>query len=175
MPSDRIPLLEEAWRKDLVALYRDGKEAKLQNRLKGFSHLKTLTPDYIFLQVTAGSTLELQLLSLADTAAVLCMITTVSAPVLDSRIEFFTPDWTPLSLTSFFTLPNISSFLLSDELPPNLECLDMPLIHYQLNPDALTLIASLTTPFYLDDNQRKIVSPYIVPSKTYIWDGCRFK
>jgi hypothetical protein len=175
MPSDRIPLLEEAWRKDLVALYRDSKEAQLQNCLKGSSCLKTLTPDYIFLQITAGCTLELKLLPLADTATVLCMVTTIGAPVLDSHIEFFTPDWTPLPSDSFFTPPNVSSFLLSGDLPPDSDHLDISLIHYQLHSDTFTLTATLTTPLYLSEDQRKSVSPFLASPKTYVWNGLCFK
>ena len=49
MPDQFVPQLESAWRKDLVDLYKNGKEAKLKNTMNGFSVLKQLTDDYLLL------------------------------------------------------------------------------------------------------------------------------
>jgi hypothetical protein len=47
-----------------------------------------------------------------------------------------------------------------------LDHLDIPLIHYQLHSDTLTLTATLTTPS---------ISSFLASPKTYVWDGFRFK
>jgi hypothetical protein len=172
-----LPLLDEAWRRDLIGLYRAGKEARLQNLLKGFSHLQTLTSDYLFLRTTTSATFELKLLPLADTAAILCLVTTVSAPVPDSRIAFFTTGWKPLDASLFFTPPIPSDFLLSSPTPPAdlLAYLDILLIHYRLSPEAVTLSATYTTPLYLDESRRIALTPFLTPPHTYTWDGARFR
>ena len=64
MPDQYVPQLENAWRKDLIDLYNSGKEAKLKNTMNGFSTLKKLTDDYLLLQVTERSTVEMKLLPL---------------------------------------------------------------------------------------------------------------
>ena len=93
MPDQYVPQLENAWRKDLIDLYNSGKEAKLKNTMNGFSTLKKLTDDYLLLQVTERSTVEMKLLPLVNDTYVVCMITTVYGPVPDSQVEFFTTDW----------------------------------------------------------------------------------
>ena len=96
MPDQQIPQLEDAWRKDLVDLFQQGKEARVQNTMNGFSSLKQLTADYLLLQVTERSTVEMKLLPLVNNTKVVCVVTTVFGPVPDSRVDFFSPDWEPL-------------------------------------------------------------------------------
>lgn len=95
MPDQYIPQLEHAWRKDLVDLYTSGKESRLKNTMNGFSTLQKLTNDYLLLQTTERSTVEMKLLPLVNNTYVVCMISTVNGPVPDSRIEFFTTNWEP--------------------------------------------------------------------------------
>ena len=66
MPDNNIPQLENAWRKDLIDLFKTGKEARLKNTMNGFSTLKNLTSDYLLLQVTERSTVEMKLLPLVN-------------------------------------------------------------------------------------------------------------
>ena len=58
MPDKNIPQLEDAWRKDLVDLYKSGKEARLKNTMNGFSTLKNLTSDYLLLQAVSYTHLD---------------------------------------------------------------------------------------------------------------------
>lgn len=88
MPDQYVPQLENAWRKDLIDLYNSGKEAKLKNTMNGFSTLKKLTDDYLLLQVTDRSTVEMKLLPLVNDTYVVCMVTTVYGPIPDSQVEF---------------------------------------------------------------------------------------
>ena len=69
-----------------------GKESRLKNTMNGFSALKNLTSDYLLLQVTDRSTIEMKLLPLVNNTNVICMVKTVNGPVPDSRIEFFTTE-----------------------------------------------------------------------------------
>ena len=66
MPNNYIPQLENEWRKDLVELYKSGQEAKLKNTMNGTSSIKKLTDDYLLLQVTERSTVEMKLLPLVN-------------------------------------------------------------------------------------------------------------
>lgn len=88
MPDQNIPQLENAWRKDLVDLYKSGKDATLKNTMNGSSSLKKLTSDYLLLQATERSSIEMKLLPLVNNTNVICMIRTVNGPVADSQIEF---------------------------------------------------------------------------------------
>ena len=182
MPDNLIIQLEEAWRKDIVDLYRAGKPATLENTMQGRSTLLNLTDDYMLLQVTERTTVELKCLPLVNNTHVICMITTVSAPVADSRIDVYTTEWQPLSAESLYTPVNTDSFWREDvdSLSPAFidakAFLDMCLIKYSLSADNTTLTAEYMTPQYLDSESRKKVEPLLkaVP-KVYEWKFNRFE
>ena len=111
MPNQYIPQLDNAWRKDLVDLYNAGKEAKLKNTMNGFSSLKILTHNYLLLQITESSAIEMKLLPLINNTNVICMVTTVNGPVPDSQIRFFSPEWKLLNPTDLITLVDADWFL----------------------------------------------------------------
>ncbi|MBP6537930.1 MAG: DUF3256 family protein, partial [Parabacteroides sp.] len=145
MPDQYIPQLEHAWRKDLVDLYTSGKESRLKNTMNGFSTLQKLTNDYLLLQTTERSTVEMKLLPLVNNTYVVCMISTVNGPVPDSRIEFFTTNWEPLATSDLFTQPT-SDWYIKQGIDKKDEAyqeaashLDMDLIQYRLSPDDQTL------------------------------------
>lgn len=182
MPDQNIPQLENAWRKDLVDLYKSGKEARLKNTMNGFSALKNLTFDYLLLQVTDRSTVEMKLLPLVNNTNVICMVKTVNGPVPDSRIEFFTTEWEPLTASDLFT-PVEADWFIKEDADKNSTAfldaasrLDMDLIQYSLSPENLTLTATYTTPQYLSLEDRKIVTPFIKEApKVYTWEKFHFK
>ena len=124
MPDEYTIGLEDAWRKDLVNLYRAGKEAKLQNMMQGASQLMKLTPDYLKIQTSGRSTVELRRLPLVNHTWIICMVTTVSAPVSDSRIHFFTTDWKPLPDDNLYSPISVKDRRATSELqsPGHLVC-----------------------------------------------------
>ena len=89
MPDQYVPQLENAWRKDLIDLYNSGKEAKLKNTMNGFSTLKKLTDDYLLLQVTERSTVEMKLLPLVNKVGDKILILTDPLCTLDVREKIF--------------------------------------------------------------------------------------
>lgn len=182
MPEGNIPQLESAWRKDLVDLYNSGKEARLKNTMNGFSTLKKMTQDYLLLQVTDRSTVEIKLLPLVNNTKVICMVRTVCAPVADSRAEFFTTEWEPLDASDMFA-PVSSDWFIKEDADRNSAAfldatsrLDMDLMEYHLSPYSLTLTATYNTPQYLSREDRERVAPFLKESpKVYTWDKHHFK
>ena len=182
MPDQYVPQLENAWRKDLIDLYNTGKEAKLKNTMNGFSMLKKLTDDYLLLQVTDRSTVEMKLLPLVNDTYVVCMITTVYGPVPDSQIEFFTTDWKPLEAADLYT-PVPADWFIKDDADKNsisfteaTTRLDMDLRKYSLSSDNQTLTVEYTTPQYLSQAERKRVEPFLKNTpKVYTWEKFHFK
>ena len=168
MPDQYVPQLENAWRKDLIDLYNSGKEAKLKNTMNGFSTLKKLTDDYLLLQVTERSTVEMKLLPLVNDTYVVCMITTVYGPVPDSQVEFFTTDWKLLDSADLYT-PVPVEWFIKDDADKNRTAfieatarLDMDLRKYSLSPDDQTLTVEYTTPKYLTKTERDFKLPVVI-------------
>ena len=182
VPEGLILQLEEAWRKDIVDLYKSGKNATLENTMHGKSTLKKLTNDYLLLQSTECSTVEMKLLPLVNNTFIICMIETVYAPVADSRVNFFTTDWQILSSDGLFSPINEDWFLkddvdrLSPEFLDATSQLDIFLVKYSLSADNTTLTAEYTTPQYLyEDYQKKVASLLKTEPKTYEWKSWRFE
>ncbi len=182
MPDEYIPHLESAWRKDLIDLYSSGKPATLKNTMEGNSSLLKLTKDYLQLQSTERSMLEIKLLPLINNTFIVCMVTTVNAPIADSRIAFFTSEWKPLQADDLLTPVTGDWFLkedadkASDAYQDIVSRLDMELIQYSLSPDSLTLTANYMTPAYLGKAEQKKLIPYLKEyPKVFTWDNSRFK
>ena len=179
MPDTYIPQLENAWRKDLVDLYKSGKEAKLKNMMNGTSTLLKLTDNYLLLQPSSRSQVEMKLLPLINNTFVVCMVTTVEGPVADSRIAFYTTDWQPLENSDLIAFATGEWYLKKEADAGQLEearsLLDMDLIRYDLNPDSLTLKATYTTPEYLDKESREKVAPCLAGPLVYEWRRSHFE
>ena len=181
-PGQYLPQLEEAWRKDLVDLYNSGKPAVLDNTMNGRSTLQNLTSDYLFLQSTERSTLEIRFLPLINNTFIACVITTVFAPVADSRVAFFTIDWQPLPTVEIWYPATTDSFIKMDvdrddeNFRAAHSYLDMDLIHYHLDPEQLIMKAEYTTPDYLSYEERTKVYPFLQDTlKVYYWKTGRFE
>ena len=182
IPDLYLPHLEDAWRKDLVDMYKSGKPAVLENTMSGRSTLQKLTPDYLLLQSTERSNLEIRFLPLINNTFIACVITTVFAPVADSRVAFFTMEWQPIPASEIWTPASTESFLKEniDRNDENFQearsYLDMDLIHYHLDAEQLTLKAVYTTPEYLSPEEHTKTKPFLKENPIiYIWKAGRFE
>ncbi len=182
MPDEYIPQLEDAWRKDLVDLYRSNEKARLKNNMDGYSTLEKLTDDYLLLQSTERTTIEMKLLPLVNNTYVICQIVTLKGPVADSRVLFFSPDWKPLDADELLTPVDADWFIREDAdtlSVPYIEStsrLDMDLFRFQLSPDDYTLTQTYTTPEYLDKETQKKLKPFLKETpKVFTWKKSGFE
>lgn len=183
MPDQYIPQLQDAWRKDLTDLFKEGKDARLKNNMNGYSTLEALTPDYLRLQATERTRIEMRRLPLINGTYVICMVTTYFGPAPDSRVAFFSTDWKPLDGgETLFVPPMRGDFFRTDADTTSVAwqdtqaALDMDLMEYRLSPDAPTLTVAYTTPEYLSAETQKTVAPFLTNEKiTYRWEQSRFK
>ena len=179
MPDNLITQLEEAWRKDLVELYKSDKPAQLENTMFGKSALLKLTDHYLLLQSTERSTVELRLLPLINNTYIICMAETVYAPIADSRMSFYTTDWQPLPADDIFSPVAKDWFWKEDADTAQLAVLlqsEICLMKYSLSEKELTLTAEYMTPLNLDDESQQLVKPLLKDKpKTYQWKNGRFE
>ena len=182
MPDSFLPQLEDVRRKDLVDLYQSGKPAVLENTMGGSSTLQNLTTEYLFLQTTERSTMEIRFFPLINNTLIACVITTVYAPVADSRVEFYSTEWQPLPVSDLWTPVKVEWFIKEDtdrndeDFQEARSFIDMELIQYHLDPDELILEAAFTTPDYLSSGERERVKSFLKnTSKIYYWRAGRFE
>ena len=179
MPDEFIVQLEEAWRKELVDLYKSGKPATVTNTMHGKSVLDKLTDHYLKLQTTEYSVVELKLLPLVNNTFVICMIQTVYGPVADSNVSFYTTEWQRIATENVFLPVTEDWFCKKDGDQDVLDILSRMgvfLVKYSLSDERTTLTAEYMTPYYLDDENQEIVKPVLkTENKTYEWKSGRYE
>ena len=182
MTDNLIVQLEEAWRKDLVDLYKSGKVAVLENMMQGKSVLKQLADDYLLLQTTERSTIELKLLPLVNNTYIICMVETVYAPVADSRVSFYTTEWQALTADDLID-PVTDDWFWKEDVDRSSAVfqdaasrLDLCLVKYYLDAESTTLTAEYTTPEYLDEDHRDKIKPLLKAApRVYEWRSGHFE
>ena len=109
MPNSLLPYLDASHRTALVEQYditqnADNKaelNTSVTNRLRGSSHLDTLTTNYLRLTLNDHATWEMKLLATDDDDFVIATSTTILGEAAESKVSLFTSGWKHLSDTIF--------------------------------------------------------------------------
>lgn len=176
MPDSVIPLLTHSNRADCVDFLDAKMRARVTNRLDGHSELLQLTTDYLKMQLTDHTSLQMKLLPRTSGDTIICMIKTVCAEACDSRIQFYTKKWQQISpCTKLFKKPRIKDFFTNDNsLEKILRIADMYLVELTLSPLQTTIKANYTMPAYMSHEDSTFVTKSMHPIE-YQWTGKRFE
>lgn len=182
MPDSVAPLLTKVNREDCIDFLASDMKAEVKNRFGNVSELKKLTEDYLLMQTTHSSSMEMKLLLLNDSVKVICMVNTVCGPACDSEIRFYDIQWQPLAKEDFIQLPAVDSFYLpadslaGEEYVVIRQKADMELVKAALAEDKATLSFIYTTPDYLTKEDREKLAKYIKrQSVIYEWKEGKFQ
>ena len=170
-PDSIFPLISKSYRADMVDYIDAGMTAKVNNSLDGTSVLEGLAPDFMRLAVTASSTMQLKLLPL-ENDTVICVVKSVVAEAVDSRIYFYDKEWNLLDGAGLFCFPSIGDFFVSsaDEY---VDMCDIYLVSLTLSAADNTLVAEYTMPAYMSVDDAQRVKP-LLRKLVYCWNGERF-
>lgn len=184
MPDSVLGLMTEYNRLDCIDFIENNVEAKVRNRMDGFSILQKLTADYLHLNLTAQTEVEMKLLFEPDSAGYIALVKTYAAPVKSSTLAFYKMDWTPLPVSDFVQWPAYDAFwkegadtLSSD--PDSLqgkdirEKLDVRFVSARLSEADNSLTFTLT-PALVEEKDSVEISKCIRPVR-YEWKGKRFE
>jgi len=124
MPAELIPGITIDTRKDLIDFSKNGKLAVMPAPFGGKLQLKTLEEDYLMLQTSENSDVQIKLLRVSDSLRVLAVVNTVAGPLKDSRVKFYDTSWKLLknwslpvfAVTDFVDVQKASTLGLSDRL-----------------------------------------------------------
>ena len=173
MPVELLPLLKENDRLYLIDLYEAKMNIPVTNRLDGKSSIKMLTDNYMYLTLSASSSMQIKMLTDVSGDTLLCVVNTVSAEAADSRIRLYKNDWQPVE-NGFFDTPAIADFFIqSDSTKEALELADIYLVELNLSPEDNTLVAEYTLPRYMNKEDAARILP-LLHKIVYIWDGRGF-
>ena len=182
MPDSITPLLTKVNKEDCVDFLDSNMKAEVSTRLGGTAEMKVLTDDYVLMQTTPTSSLEMKLFPVNDSVKVVCMVKTTCASACDSHIRFYASDWSKqlrtedflqaLSGASFF-LPNDS---LTDEALVVRQKADMHLIKASLSKEDDSFTFIYTTPEYLNKEDREKLLPHLRQEPIVLkWENGKFR
>lgn len=180
MPDSVLPLLTKTNRMDCIDFLDSNMKAEVKNRFNNTSELKVLTKDYLELQLTSQSSVEMKLLPMNDSVKVVCMVHTVCGPVCDSEITFYDTQWKRLPSKNFITLPEVDRFYYlntnEESYATVRKAADMYLMKANLSSEASTLTFIYTTPEYLSKEDREKLELYLRKEPiVYQWVEGRFQ
>ena len=95
-PDSIFPLITENNRLDCIDFKENNMQARVKNLLDQYTEMTDLTKNYLRIQMTGRSIVQMRLLSSTD--SIFCLISTYLGPTPDSRITFYRSDWTPIQI-----------------------------------------------------------------------------
>ena len=182
MPDSIVPLLTQVNKEDCVDFLDSNMKAEVTTRFGGTAEMKVLTEDYVFLQTTPSSTLEMKLLPVNDSTKVVCMVKTVCASACDSEIHFYTSDWKgKIAVGDFLQKPEQEAFYLPNDSVTEESVLirkkaDMHLMKASLSKEDASLTFIYTTPEYLNKEDKEKLESYLRKEPVVLkWQDGKFR
>ena len=182
MPDSIAPLLTKVNKEDCVDFLAYDMKAEVKNRLGGVTELKVLTDDYLFLQTTANSSMEMKLLPVNDSTKVVCMIKTVCSSACDSEVHFYSSDWKQkLMTTDYLSKPEGDMFFLPVDSSDEEYALirkeaNVHLMKASLSKEDVSLTFIYTTPDYLNKENKEKLEPYLRKEPVVLkWQEGKFR
>ena len=182
MPDSIAPLLTKVNKEDCVDFLAYDMKAEVKNRFGGVTELKVLTDDYLFLQTTANSSMEMKLLPVNDSTKVVCMIKTVCSSACDSEVHFYSSDWKQkLMTTDYLSKPEVDMFFLPVDSSDEEYALirkeaNVHLMKASLSKEDVSLTFIYTTPDYLNKENKEKLEPYLRKEPVVLkWQEGKFR
>ena len=182
MPDTLSPLLTTVNRQDFGDFLQSGMKAQVKNRFLQTSEMMKLTDDYLELQLTSVSRLEMRLLGVDDSTRVICVAKTYQGPVSDTELTFYSTEWEKLPTMQYIQLPQKDDFFIktvAEEKRDSLELLkkqaDMYLVKAQLAEKEETLTFTYTVPDYMEKESAAALRKFLLQDPlVYQWQKGRF-
>lgn len=181
MPDSLTPLLTKVNKEDCIDFLASNMKAEIKNRFDQSSEMKVLTEDYLQMQMTENSTLEMKLLPINDSIKIVCIVKTVCSSACDSEIRFYDTSWKKeFPKSDYLQLPAPQTFFLpTDTVSSEVELIkkkaDMHVMKAVLSKDDSSLSFIYTTPDYLNQEDREKLLPYLrKEAVVYRWKDGKF-
>lgn len=175
-PDSIFPLMTQNNRLDCIDFKENNMQARVKNRLDQYTEMTDLTQNYLRIQMTEHSTVQMRLLSASD--SIFCLISTYLGPTPDSRITFYRSDWTQIQIDA--PQPKVEDFWnpVPDSLKQaarftQMSLRDLTLISIDANPDEEARLTYTLQTNELAGEEKKIAEEYTHPL-IYRWNGKDF-
>lgn len=173
-----LEALKKTTRLDMLDYWDADSIYEVKNVLDGVSSLAAVSPDYLRVNVTPVSTLEIKLLPLSKEGNVVMTLYTVGGKgtARDTSLAFYDASLRPLDSSRFFTAPALKRFFnvpkgtgvtmkeIEDAIP-------FVTVVYKAAPNTDDLQARLTVSDYLSVEANELITPYLQKNVTLSWKG----
>lgn len=178
MPDSLLVVLTRNNRLDCIDFIENNMSARVRNRMDGYSELKTLTEDFLEMQLTSVNRLQMKLLPVRDTVTYICMVRTYDGPLPESTVRLYTSTWQPVDTRNIVPSPRLADFwqasdtLSAGEKQALLHAMDLKLVQARLIKDKPVLELTMTAAD-VEKEKRDQVAACLHPL-LYRWDGKAF-
>lgn len=179
MPDTLLPYLSHNNKLDLIDFFDSNMKAEVNNALDGHSLLTQLTHNYIRLELSSASVLEMLILpstkELPDSSKhVVCMVMTFGDSIKESTVRFYTSKWNILHMNNPIS-PELIKQLSNSDTTETQQFANAESIFAvaKLSPTEEVMTVTITTPPIPVEDKRPI-KPAVL-STTLKWGGESFK
>lgn len=178
LQSPALEILKPTLRLDMLDYWDADSVYRVRNALTGQSWLDAVTPDYLRVNITPVSTLEIKLLPVKKGEIVMTIYTVGGeGQARDSSVEFFDPSTlTPLPAAPYFTEPDLKVFFdipkgSATNMKEIRDMIPFTTVEYSASPDSNDLTARMTAAEYINIDDRNIVNLFLLPQVKTSWKG----
>lgn len=179
LPKNMLELIPVRLRQDMTDYYLQADSIySATNNLGGTSHIIDLTDNYLKVQVTDVSTLEIKILPFKQ-QKIGAIVYTVCGEAADSKISFFDEYAQELKVEKFFKAPKLKDFFTIPKgsltsMKEIEQMVGFTTIEYRLDTTDNSLRAYLTIDKHINQDDYNIIKLFLLDSIVYDWNGKKY-
>lgn len=143
---------------------------------------KAMTDDYISLQTSSSSNIQIKLLPLINDSKIVCVVRTVCGKACDSQVKFYTTSWAGIDNMGLMPLVSINDFISSnadkdsEAFKNAYAALDMNPVKIILSETENTATIESDIKSYLSKDDYEKIEPFLTKEpKILTWNKNEFK
>ena len=180
LPAPPLEVLKKTTRLDMLDYWDADSIYEARNVLDGVSSLASVTPDYLRVNITPVSTLEIKLLPISKTDNVVMTLYTVGGKgtARDTSVAFYDTSLRPLDGSRLFTAPELKRFFAIPKgsvvtMKEIEEAIPFATVVYKASAENNDIQARLTAGDYLSVEANELIAPYLQKNVTLTWKGAK--
>lgn len=170
MPDSIVPYLNRSLRTELADYVTMGMKSEVMNALRDTTRIEKLTDDYILVQLSNATKLEIKSLD----ASTIAMVQTWCGPLAESKLSLFSNNWEvkPLNIdvSPMFVRPDTMSQQRYSEL---LDMANVTMNEMQLSVKDNSLTIKYSVPLLSSTDKKEMQA--ILRQRKLNWNGTTFK
>ncbi len=177
LQAPSLELLKQTTRLDMLDYWDADSVYKAKNAMNGESWLVDVAPDYLKLNITPVSTLEIKLLPGKKEPVVMTIYTVGGeGQARDSMIEFYDRELNPVDASLYFTEPDLKAFFdipkgSATSMKELREMIPFPTVEYSAASGSDNLTGRLTSGEYMNVDDWNIARLFLKPEIVIPWKG----